>query len=275
MRPRWAPLWGLAALALISGCAVPRGWTNDFIAAQARQHAERRPIFIFYKDHLDQTSSRMEGLLKEDEVQSRLNDFIRCILVREYYADRDTMLRMGVTRPPAVVLCRPDGTCHARVGLLSRQELLDFLHGAAERPGVPIEPEAFAASPADFHWRRSYTDARREAEATGRSLLLFYKWWLSPATRSVEQTLEEPGVWRALREMVPCRLDSDYLPNRSLMSGYGVSGPPAIVILRPDGRILTLQGGDISAEALINLARQAAEQTQPNAETPPASDPAP
>ena len=87
-------------------------------------------------------------------------------------------------------------------------------------------------------WRHDFESARRDAERTGRPLLVhFSAGWCGPCRQMERDVLSRPRLLATLdREVIGCKLDLDR--NRAVADRYRVSSIPADVLLTPDGRVL-------------------------------------
>lgn len=109
-------------------------WYTDFTRAAAHARNRGQDLFIFYNSLYSDHSNRMARLLDRADVADLFGDTINCRLDFSVPGNRQLMTRYRVDRTPAFLLVRPDGTYHVRVGLLTRQDLIN-LRRAAEQPG--------------------------------------------------------------------------------------------------------------------------------------------
>jgi len=230
-----------------SGCAGA-GWYYSYAEAEQARQRERqtdrpeRDLLLFYKDHLDAQSGQMQDVLASPAVRPLIADKIRCVLVTDFALNQRYMAQYGVDSAPALVVVHPDGTCHARSGLLTAEQARDFLSGAVGPGSTPKTTLQVLPVP-DYHWHGSYEHAVALAERQNRPLLILYKWWLSAdSTELLRNRLSRPRVRRHFSKMVHCLLDWDYVPNRAHVGKYGVSKVPSLIVLRPDGTYHTLVG---------------------------------
>ncbi len=79
-------------------------------------------------------------------------------------------------------------------------------------------------------------------------------------------TLDRPDVARLFDDTVNCLLDWGYPPNRQLMSQYGVTDVPAIVIVNPDGTHHARQGRMTAAQVIsfVRSAKASGQQAPPD-----------
>jgi len=231
------------------------GWVNDYVAAEKQQQRTRQDVLIFYKDYLDVTSGDVHTALRAGRVKDATDKMVRCVLVTDYEPDRAYVAQFGVLRAPALIVLRADGTYHARVGPMSEQEILDLLEQARSAGELPRR-DPFIPRPVTYRWVHSLPAATAEARRTRRPLLIFYKWWLSNQSLTVQRTLEQPEVGRAASDLVHCRLEYDYLPNRTAMEAFGVTRAPALVLQQPDGTFRVLDGPQ-SADEVVHFLRGA------------------
>lgn len=232
----------VAGLWACGGCMSLGGWVNDYQAAEQRQRDSGKPILIFYKNHLDPLSGAMDRTLHQSPVEgAAAGRFVRCILLTDYDPDRVYVAQYDVTRAPALIVVHPDGTFHAREGLLSSDEMLAFLDGA-KPPGQSPIVNPYVPRVADFHWTADLKEARASAAKQGKPLLILFKWWLGRDDWRMQRTLEAPEAYRLTADCVHCRLDYDHLPTRACMAELSIRQTPALVVERPDGTRQMLEG---------------------------------
>lgn len=218
------------------------GWINDYQTAERRQRDTGRPILIFYKNHLDPLCGMMDRTLREPAVRSAASGaFVRCVLMTDYDPDRVYVAQYGVTRAPALIVVHPDGTFHAREGLLSADEVATFLEEARPPGRMPIV-NPYVPRAAEFRWTSDLKEARASAAGQGKPLLILFKWWLGRDDWRMQRILELPEAYRLVADCVHCRLDYDHLPSRARMAELSVHRTPALIVERPDGSRMTLEG---------------------------------
>lgn len=223
------------------GCMSLGAWVNDYVAAERRQKRTQRDMLIFFKDYLDITSGDVHTALRSSRVEDATAELVRCVLVTDYEPDRAYVAQFGVMRAPALIVLRTDGTYHARVGPMAEDDILDLL-AQARSPGERPRHDPYIQRPVKYQWFNSLQAATTQARTSNRPLLIFYKWWISNPSLTMQRTLELPEVSRALEGFVYCRLEYDYLPNRSAMQTFGVTRAPALVVQMPNGDYRVLDG---------------------------------
>ena len=228
-----------------SGCAARWHFSLTEVE-QARLHARQvgrpeRDTLLFYTDLWDPKSGQVQGVLESPLVKPLIADKHRCMLVKDFAPNQRYMAQYRIDSAPALVVVHPDGRYHARPGLLTAEQARDFLT-AAVGPGSAPESAIQIPSVPDYHWYGSYEKAVALAAGQNRPLLIVYKWWLSAESTELLSRLSRPRVRRQFGEMVHCRLDWDYIPNRAYVAPYGVSKVPSMIIVRADGTYHTLVG---------------------------------
>ncbi len=250
---------GAAAMAVwlltAGGCMSLGAWINDYVAAEKQQKRTQQDMLIFYKDYLDVTSGDVHTALRTGAVKDATEDMVRCVLVTDYEPDRAYVAQFGVMRSPALIVLRSDGTYHARVGPMTEADILDLLQ-RARSPGDAPRRDPFIPRPVTYRWINSLPAATAEARRSNRPLLIFYKWWVSNQSLTMQRTLEEPEVGRATAGFVHCRLEYDYLPNRTVMETFGVTRAPTLVVQQPDGSYRVLDG-PATADEVVRFVRGA------------------
>ncbi|MBV8556750.1 MAG: thioredoxin family protein [Planctomycetaceae bacterium] len=104
-------------------------------------------------------------------------------------------------------------------------------------------------------WRPDYGAARREAAAHQRPLVLVFSAASCPWCRQMERTtLRDPEVVGVLnRRFVPVQVAADDARNGYLVSGLGLRGLPAVVLVAPGGQVLTTREGFLDAAGFLAL----------------------
>ncbi|GIK16141.1 MAG: hypothetical protein BroJett003_11050 [Planctomycetota bacterium] len=217
------------------------GWVNDYVVAEQRQAESGEPIFIFYKDHLDPLSGRVDQALRDGDVKSALAGTIACKLVKDYAPDRAYVAQYGVDRAPAIILIHPDGTYHAHLGAINAAGILAFLE-RAKPPGERPRQDAYIPRPFDPKWHSTLDRATEAANQQGKPTLIVFKWWLGADDWKLMRAFDAPEVQRVVEGCVLCRLDYDYLPNRNHLRTFGLTRTPAVVVRKTDGSYRTLEG---------------------------------
>lgn len=224
---------------LASGCGP--AWMDSYNLAEQVARSRDTDIVYFYKDHLDPQSGQMAERLEDPRVKSLLAGKVKCVLVTVFEPNAKFVAQYDVSSAPALIVVHPDQTYQAREGLMSAEQIVEFLHSAAtsgEKPELnPQVPREY-----QYQWIGIYEDALERARRQNRELLIVYKWWLSAESTELLRRLSKPEVARHVHEMVHCLLDWDYVPNRRHMASYGVQKVPAMVIIHQDGTYHAKEG---------------------------------
>jgi len=238
--------WGLWMTCV--GCAPV--WHLHYDQAEKAARGQNLPLLVFYKDSFDPSSSQIQDLLEEAEVKPLLSGKVRCMLTSEFPPYRRYVAQYGVMQPPALVLIHPDGTYHARQGPIGAEEVRDFFINA-KPPGAEPNPNPQIPRTIDYQWQGIYEDAAALAVKQNRELFIVYKWWLSSESNELLATLlNRPEVARHFTETVNCLLDTAYLPNRTHVREYGVTGVPALILVHRDGTYHD-HTGPMTAEQIV------------------------
>jgi hypothetical protein len=125
-------------------------------------------------------------------------------------------------------------------------------------------PEDSYERPKGF-WRRDEAEARREAHATRRGVLVsFFAEWSEDCRQLEDDTLISPEVRGAIREgYVPLRIDvtEETRAGRALLERYGVDQLPAIILIDVQGHELDRINEFVTQQALLDrLARSKHER---------------
>jgi thiol:disulfide interchange protein len=120
---------------------------------------------------------------------------------------------------------------------------------------LALAPGAPPASAQAVQWRPDYGAARREAAAHKRLLVLVFSAESCPWCRQMERTtLRDPEVVGVLnRRFVPVKVAADDARNGSLVSGLGLQGLPAVVLVAPGGQVLATREGYLDAAGFLAL----------------------
>lgn len=118
-----------------------------------------------------------------------------------------------------------------------------------ERSGSgPAETSAHS----DIVWRRDLDAARREAQQTGKPILVeFFSTWCAACKRMDEQTFADPKVLKEMGQWIPVKMDVDQHPD--LAASYRVNGVPTLVFLDPDVRLITTLVGFTGPDEVLDL----------------------
>jgi thioredoxin-like negative regulator of GroEL len=146
----------------------------------------------------------------------------------------------------------------------------DLSAQTVDRKSVPAPSAPAAAQPkanaqasrppnANNVWGHDYAQARQQAKALNRPVLLhFHATWCGPCQQMERTVLNTNDVVKEINSCcVAIKVDSDKYPN--LVHQFGVNSLPCDVFVGPDGKVLKVNQGAVSAEeykALIsNVAR--------------------
>jgi thiol:disulfide interchange protein len=118
-------------------------------------------------------------------------------------------------------------------------------------------------------WRAFAYDTKPSDPArAGKVVLVYFRHWaVVQCTEFEEKVLKDPAVLAATSDLYCIVLD--YRVDKKRADQWGVTQPPGIALLGPDGRLLDRSSGMISAAALADMIDRAR-----NAATRPASRPA-
>ena len=97
----------------------------------------------------------------------------------------------------------------------------------------------------DYKWRLGdYLKAEQEAAEKTHYLFVFYKWWLSDASNQMHgNVLPDAAVGALFQDTVNVLLEKDSSPEyANYMARYGVTSPPAFVLVAPDGTYYVASG---------------------------------
>jgi hypothetical protein len=110
----------------------------------------------------------------------------------------------------------------------------------------------------DYRWTADYQQAEQQARSQNKQLFIFYKWWLSDESNRMHgEVLADPQVGALFQDTVNVLLEKDSSPAYSrYMTKYGVTSPPAFVIVAPDGNY-QYRTGFIPKDRFIEFVRSA------------------
>ncbi len=111
-----------------------------------------------------------------------------------------------------------------------------------------IAPLAGCAN--QVHWNGYLFDpVHQDARRAGLPTMVYLRsWYLPECTEFENEALKDPEVIAATRGYRCANVDYDW--NKAKAEEWGVRRAPAIVLLDPDGKVLSMLQGQISAEAL-------------------------
>lgn len=140
-------------------------------------------------------------------------------------------------------------------------------------------------SAAEVRWRTNYDQARREAEQTGRALLLDFGTSACIWCKRLDATtFRTPAVVDRLNQsFIPVKIDADQLPQ--LVRALAIQSYPTLIVAGPNGQILARQEGYVEAPGMLKLlddamakiprAHPASGGVQPASAVMPAPTPSP
>lgn len=100
-------------------------------------------------------------------------------------------------------------------------------------------------------WRSSLDSALQEARKTKRPLLVYFSTvWCGPCQIMKRTTFKDANVIRESKRWVMVSIDGDKQPK--VATKYKIDGYPTMLILKPNGTIVSRAGGEMSAKAWLN-----------------------
>lgn len=237
----------LSLLVFGSGCALvslvdTNGWLADYDQAEREIQSSGRNLLIFYKYGEGNRDKPVEDALASEEIEVRVEDFVRCRLFSGYEPDRRYVAQFGVDRAPALIVLRNDGTYHARTGLMSTGDVRAFLD-STNLPGTVPKYNPYIPYEGTFDWISSLEEAEAQAKTRDKPMLVLFTRWLSRDYAVMSKTLGKYEVYRRFADHVPCHLTVDPIlgTNKQAMKRFGVTELPALVVVNPDGDHHTLE----------------------------------
>lgn len=139
---------------------------------------------------------------------------------------------------------------------------------------------AASAGCQDYRWQWSFnspqdlTKLEDRAREQGRMVFIFYKFYLdSDSNRMHSDVLADSKVGPLFKDTVNVIVDKASGPDYERhMTKYGVTAPPACVLIAPDGRYKVLTGY-IAKDQFIELIRAAQSELSQPAPNPPRNRP--
>ena len=227
----------------------------NFSRAERLAKQQQKKLFVYYESWLSTDCGEMKRQIQSGRVQQLLTNKIVCILEESYEPNVRYVAQYGVQRYPAVILIHSDGTYHQRSGVMSAEGIANFLE-TARSPGAQPRINPQIPREIDYEWEADYERAFEIAQQQHRPVFIFYKSVVSADANELLGTLDRPDVAELFDDTVNCLLDWGYPPNRRLMTRYGVTNVPAIVIVNPDGTHHARQGR-MTAAQVISFVRTA------------------
>lgn len=119
-----------------------------------------------------------------------------------------------------------------------------------------------------IQWRAyAYNPEAVAREAGERTRFVYFRHWAVPAcTRFEESVLLDPQVLSATKPYYCIVLA--YNVDKRLADEWGVSEPPGVALLGPNGRLLASGSGTMSKDQLLALFKRASEQLGAPSTTP-------
>ncbi len=138
--------------------------------------------------------------------------------------------------------------------------------------GLTLSVLAAAAGCSDYRWTSEYEEAESRARRQDKHLFIFYKSWLSnDSNRMHGDVLSDPSVATHLQDTVNVLLEKDSSPEYGrYMLKYGVTSPPAFVIVAPDGAY-QVRTGFIPRDRFVEFIDSAKAPRPPRPIRPPAA----
>ena len=126
-----------------------------------------------------------------------------------------------------------------------------------------------AAGCQDYKWRWDYQQAEQQARQQNKYLFVFYKWWLSNDSNRMHDYINaDPAVAAQLQDTINLLLEKDSSPEyANYLAKYGVTAPPAFVIVAPDGTYY-VAGGFIPKDRFIEFIKNAKAGRSPSGKRP-------
>jgi hypothetical protein len=125
-----------------------------------------------------------------------------------------------------------------------------------------------AAGCAQYDWVTEYTEYKRaeeQAQVAGRDVFIFYKWWLDDESNRMlsREVLSDPEVVALFEDTTNILVEKDFGPlYEDYMEKYGVTMPPASVILKPSGTF-HVKKGFTSKPQFMQYAQKALSDNSP------------
>ena len=222
-------------------------WAGDYERAEQRFHQSGRDLLIAYRDGRPRAEDHMDRLLADGAVKPLLKPYVRCMLFSSYEPDRRYVAQFGVERAPALIILRQDGTYHAHSGPMQPEDVQTLLAAAAEPGKQPVYNHHIPRT-AEYHWYRRLTSAEREAERTGKPLLILAtRCWSQDAPR-LKSLMAQHEVFIRCRDWVPCHLKNAWPWGVGGVRRFEVSQLPALVVLSPFGASYVLEEPESAAQ---------------------------
>ena len=119
--------------------------------------------------------------------------------------------------------------------------------------------EAAPASATEIHWRHDLEQARAEAKATGRPMVVdFGAKWCAACGELERITFASPDVIAEAERFVPVKVDltTNEAPATDWLAGYRAQGLPLVVLHDADGREVSRVTQFVEATKMLGLMRK-------------------
>jgi len=239
--------------------SVPR--STDFLLRaegvyeRAVEKAKRlnRHLLIVYKWWLDDESTKLIARMSRPEVAVRCANAVHCVLDWDYIPNRKHVARYGVTRYPAIIIARPDGSADVLEGPASVERIVGFLSRALPGSTNPTPTVQLSTAKPGWRWSTDFERSRARARANSTGLFVFVHDAADEASARMMQLLQTDEAADLFARTINCSLTVDD-STRDLLAVYQTSGAPACIAIRPNGEF-TKQEGLVTIAELRGLAR--------------------
>lgn len=240
VRTGWITACLLVAMSSV-GCGP--AWVYTFNEAERIARPKEQPILLFYRDHLDVRSARINEALEQPETMRLIEGYVPCSLISAYDPNRRYVAQYGVLAPPALIVIHPDGTYHALQDVDDPVKIRAFI-SSAKPPGLKPSIDQAIPRPTDFLIRAegTYETAVDLAQRQNRKMMILYKWWLDADSNELITRMSRPEIASRCTETINCVLDWDFTPNRKHVAKYGVTKFPTIIVVHQDGSFQKREG---------------------------------
>lgn len=108
-----------------------------------------------------------------------------------------------------------------------------------------------------IQWRDYAYDAARDASRRGNKLAFIYfrQWSSVECTQFEEKVLKDPRILQATTDLYCVALEFGW--DEGLARDWGITAPPAVALVDPQGRVLAKSEGLVSAEELLKRVQAA------------------
>lgn len=236
--------WVIACLLVVTssiGCGP--AWVYTFNEAERIARPKEQPILLFYRDHLDVRSARINEALEQPETMKLLEGYVPCSLISAYDPNRKYVAQYGVLAPPALIIIHSDSTYHALQDVDDPVAIRAFISNA-KPPGQKPSIDPAIPRPTDYLIRAegTYESAVDLAQRQNRKMMILYKWWLDADSNELITRMSRPEIAARCTETINCVLDWDFTPNRKHVANYGVTKYPTIIVVHQDGSFQKREG---------------------------------